>query len=97
MSDRSTPLLDRPAARFVALGVVAAALGALAWIHRGDLVPGAATVAKSPRETAFLQCFEPRSRQIADSLAAGDLRRDQAVLFRNRASDFCRAQVKRDR
>ena len=97
MSDRSTPLLDRPAARIVALGVVAAALGALAWIHRGDLSPDAATVAKSPQETAFLQCFEPRSRQIADSLTAGELRQDQAALFRGRAGDFCRAQAKRGR
>ena len=97
MSERPTPLLDRPAARIVALGVVAAALGALAWIQRGDLVPGAAAVAKSPQETAYLQCFEPRSRQISDSLAAGELRRDQAALFRDRAGDFCRAQAKRDR
>ncbi len=89
-------LLDRPAARLVALGVAAAALAVLAWYHRGDiLAPDPAQV--SPGQAAFSDCFEPRAAQLAGSLENGELTPDQVRLFRSRAEAFCADQAKRAR
>ena len=100
MSDtRDRPaFIDRPAARLAALGVMLAALSALAWIHRGDLFPGAMDSAPaSPQEQAFRECFEPRAAQLDKSLASGELKAEQVAMFRNSAEAICRDRAARSR
>ncbi len=93
--DRRAPL-DRPAARLVALGVALAALAALAWYHRADILPPGPAPA-SPRQAAFRDCYEPRAAQLAASRERGELTRDQATKFRGRAEAFCADRAKRAR
>ncbi len=97
MSGRDRPaLLDRPAARLAALGVAAAALAALAFYHRADILsPG--PVPDTPGQAAFRDCFEPRAAQLAGSLERGELTRDQVTLFRGRAEAICADRAKRAR
>ncbi len=93
--DRRAPL-DRPAARLVALGVALAALAALAWYHRAELLPPGPAPA-SPWQAAFSACFEPRAAQLAASLERGELTQDHATQFRGRAEAFCADRAKRAR
>ncbi len=93
--DRPAPL-DRPAARLAALGVALAALAALAFYHRADILPPAAAP-DSPGQAAFRECFEPRAAQLAGSLENGELTQAQVRQFRGRAEAFCADRAKRAR
>ncbi len=92
MAEPPTPVsrLDRPTARFFALGVVAAVLALVAYIHRAELFPReAATVAGD--DPAAL-CFAARAADIDRMLDDGTISAGQAGLFKNRAEALCQAQ-----
>ena len=82
--------LDRPAARFAAVVICAAALGALGYLHRDDLFPpDPAAVADAP----FRKCIAERGGHIDKMQSEGTIRPDQAKLFRARAEAMCRART----
>ena len=86
----STSFLDRPAARLIALGVVALVIASLGFIHREDLFPPepAAVVADDP----VALCFARRSAEIDQMLAEGVINPAQSGQFKGRAEAYCQAQ-----
>lgn len=85
------PFLDRPAARVLALLVVVACAGALAYIHRDDLLPSDARVAAG--DDPFARCFAERRGDIDTMLAEGVIDQQRAELFLSRAEAMCRAET----
>ena len=83
-------VLDRPAARIAAVAICAAALGALAYIHRDDLFPPDQAAAADADEP-FRKCMAERGGHIDKMQSEGTIRADQARLFRTRAEAMCRA------
>ncbi len=84
----STPhFLDRPAARIVAIGVIALALAALAAIHRDDLFgtePQPETL-----NPEFVKCRDERVAQIAEMYSEGVISQRQRQQFEARAIALC--------
>jgi hypothetical protein len=85
------PLLDRPVARVVALGVAMLCVAILAWLHRADLYP----VAFGPEAAAdpFAQCFAERAAEIDGMVSEGAIDQARAELFKSRAEAMCRAET----
>ena len=69
--------------------VFLACAGALAWLHRADLWPGAAS--ESVADDPFARCFAERAAEIDQMLAEGVIAEPQAELFKTRAEAMCRA------
>lgn len=91
MSVASTPFLDRPIARFCAVGVVFAVAGVLLAIHWDDLFgESKRTIASGNPELAA--CLEKRIGDVEAMLDSGTVNERQAEEFRRRAEDYCRAQ-----
>jgi len=82
--------LDRPIARLLALLVALICIGALAWLHRDDLLPRMA--APEQADDPFSHCLAERSAQIDTMVAEGVVGNDRASLFKSRAEALCRAQ-----
>ena len=83
--------LDRPAARLVALGVVALVIVTLGYIHWDDVFPGeAGTVAV---DDPAAPCIAQRTADIEAMQAEGTFSAAQASLFKTRAEALCRAQA----
>jgi hypothetical protein len=83
--------LDGPYARVAALACFILAAGALAYIHRDDLVarpPAAAGVT----DDVFSRCFRDGTASIDTMLSETSISEEQARLFRLRAEARCRAQ-----
>lgn len=83
-------LLDRPIARFIALGVVLLCVAGLAWLHRADLLP--ASFAPQAADDPFARCFAERAAEIDGMVNEGMVGTEQADLFKSRAVAMCRAQ-----
>ncbi len=75
--------IDRQAARLVAVGRALPCAGALAYIHRADLVPAAMVAA----------CLAERSAEIDGMVAEGTVEAARAALFKSRAEALCVATV----
>ncbi len=84
----SRSVLDRPAARLVALGVFLLAAGALGWFHRDDIFPPEA-VANSPAE----MCIDERWAGIDEMAADGTIDAARATQFKARAEALCWSQA----
>ena len=84
-------ILDRPAARLAALGVVVLIVAAVGYLHRERLFPpdAAAVAADDPAAP----CIAQRSADIAQMRADGTITAEQASLFESRAEALCRAQA----
>lgn len=89
MSSRSP--LDRLGARLAALAVLISVLGALTWIHRGDLWPPPPPPV-DPNDP-FALCFAERGASIEQMVADQDIDSSQAALFKSRAEALCRDQA----
>ncbi|MEQ8326929.1 MAG: hypothetical protein RH951_07205 [Parvibaculum sp.] len=91
----STPevsFLDRPAARFCALGVALLMGAALAFMHRDDLFPPQ-TAGGLAADDPVAQCFAERAADIDSMVAEGTVTGDQGRLFKSRAEALCQAQL----
>ncbi len=93
MSDSSSQVsfLDRPVARFCALGVALLMAAALAFMHRDDIFPPEQAAADPDDPVAL--CFAERAKDIDALLAEGTINAQQADLFKNRAEALCQAQL----
>ncbi len=85
-------LLDRPAARGLALLVFFLALTALGYVHREDLFPPP-EAAVSAADDPFRLCFDQRRADIQQMLKDGVIEAGQAALFEGRAEALCRSQA----
>jgi hypothetical protein len=83
--------LDRPAARVLALLVFLACAGALAWLHRAELLRGAAHGGSA--DDPSVACYAERAAQIDRMLSEGAISATQAELFKSRAGAMCRAET----
>lgn len=91
MSADFRPFLDRPIARFCAVGVVFAVAGVLLAIHWDDLFgESGETIARGNPELAA--CLDKRVGDVETMLDNGTINERQAEEFRRRAEDYCRAQ-----
>jgi hypothetical protein len=86
-------VLDRPAARLVALGVVALVMATLGYIHWDDIFPGEAGAVAANDPDA--PCIARRTADIEALRAEGTISAEQASLFTARAEALCRAQAGR--
>jgi hypothetical protein len=84
-------LLDRPIARFIALGVVLLCVAGLAWLHRADLLP--ASFAPQAADDPFARCFAERAAEIDGMVNEGLIDQARAALFKTRAEAMCRAET----
>ena len=84
-----TSVLDRPPARVAAFGVFLPAAGALAWMHRDDIIPPEAVPADDP----VALCVAGRWAGIDEMVADGTVDTARAELFKSRAEALCQAQV----
>lgn len=93
MSDppKEVSFLDRPIARFCALGVALLMVAALAFMHRDDLFPPEEAAVKADDPVA--RCLAERAVDIDKMLADGTITAEQAALFKSRAEALCQAQV----
>jgi len=93
MADSSPEVsfLDRPIARFCAVGVALLMGAALAFMHRDDLFPPERATA-DPNDPVAL-CFAERAADIDKLLAEGTINDQQAGLFKSRAEALCQAQL----
>lgn len=90
VNQRSGSVLDRMAARLVALLVLLAVGAALAWIHRDDLLPRPqATVAA---DDPVAKCLAERAADIDKMRQDGVIDADRATLFKSRAEALCQTQ-----
>ena len=83
--------LDRPLARFGAVGVFLAVAALLGFIHRDDLFPPPAP-AVDPNDPVML-CLAERAVGIETMRADGTITEGQAELFMSRAEALCQAQA----
>ena len=83
--------LDRPAARAIAVVVLAGVAGALVYIHRDDLFPPDPVAAAAP-DTPFALCVAERHADIDQMIADGHVDEQKAAVFKQRAEALCRAQ-----
>ncbi len=83
--------LDRPLARFGALGVFFAVAALLGYVHRDDLFPPPAP-AVDPNDPVAL-CLAERAPGIETMRADGTITEGQAELFMSRAAALCQAQA----
>ncbi len=88
---RKSAFLDRPVARFVALGVFFGAALALAWSHRDDLIPPPAALARAGDDPVAV-CLATRAGDIDRMRDERVITDDQASLFKSRAEALCVAQ-----
>ena len=84
-------VLDRPAARVVALGVVVLVVVALGYIHWEDVFPGEA--GKAVADDPAAPCIAQRTADIEALRAEGTISAEQARLFTTRAEALCRDQA----
>ena len=90
-SPREAHFLDRPAARFCAIGVALLMAAALAFMHRDDLFPpGQAAVSA---DDPVARCLAERATDIDRMAAEGTISGEQAALFKSRAEALCQSQV----
>ncbi|MGH6946999.1 MAG: hypothetical protein ACREDZ_06695 [Kiloniellales bacterium] len=82
--------LDRPLARFGALGVALLAILALGIMHRDDLFPPDADEVAADDPAA--KCIAQRWGEIDKLVADGTIGARQAEEFKGRAADLCRGQ-----
>lgn len=85
--------LDRPIARFCAVGVALLMAAALAFMHRDDLFPPEAAEAAADDPVAL--CLAERAKDIDAMAAEGTITAAQAGLFKSRAEALCQAQLGR--
>ena len=83
--------LDRPAARLVAVAILAGAAGALVYVHRDDLFPPDAAAVAAP-DTPYALCVAERHAGIDQMIADGHVDDQKSALFKQRAEALCRAQ-----
>ena len=88
----SRAFLDRPVARFAAIGIFALCAAVLIYIHRDDLFP-AATPNPSAADDPFRRCYDEASAKIDRMKSGGTISGEQAKLFMMRAEARCRAQA----
>ncbi len=84
--------LDRPLARWIAVGIALAAAAGLAAIHRDDLFP-AEQAAVPAADDPFQACLQQRQADILQMQTDGVIDADQAKLFIGRAEALCQAQT----
>jgi hypothetical protein len=90
VNQRSASILDRMAARFVALLVLLAVGAALAWIHRDDLLPRSQATLAVDDPVAL--CVAERAADIDKMRQDGVIDADRATLFKSRAEALCQTQ-----
>lgn len=78
--------------RLIAILVIIASSGVIAWHHRADLLPAAAPP-PNPVEAAYRACLAERLPGIEKMLTDGVIREDQATLFKSRADALCASQA----
>jgi hypothetical protein len=83
-------VLDRKAARFVALLVFLVVGATLAWIHRDYLLPQRQATAAANDPVA--KCVAERAADIDKMRQDGVVEADRAILFKSRAEALCQAQ-----
>ena len=88
--DPSSPL-DKPFARYSALGVFFAVAALLGYVHRDDLFPPPVP-AVDPNDPVAL-CLAGRAPGIEAMRADGTIDELQAELFLTRAEALCQAQA----
>jgi hypothetical protein len=86
-------VLDRPAARLVALGIALLAIVTLGYIHWDDVFPGEAATTAADDPAA--PCIAQRAAVIEAMRAEGTISAEQSSLFTARAEALCRDQVGR--
>jgi len=91
MEPTGNSVLDRPAARLVALGVACGVIACLAYIHRDDLFPPETQEIAADDPVAL--CLAERAAGIDQMLADGTINSQQAGLFKSRAEALCQAQL----
>lgn len=79
-------------ARVIAVLVMIASAGVIAWHHRDDLMPAPAAPI-DPAEAAYQACITERNAGIDTMQADGTISADQASLFKSRADVLCRSQA----
>ncbi len=82
-------LLDGAAARVFALGICAAMLVLLGFIHRDDLIPGPKAGTASTND-AYANCLADRRGAIDKMVTEGVVGPDKEALFKTRAEALCR-------
>ncbi|MDF1748081.1 MAG: hypothetical protein P1V34_04325 [Alphaproteobacteria bacterium] len=78
--------------RVIAVLVMIASAGIIAWHHRTDLMPAPA-VPIDPAEAAYQACITERGAGIDKMRTEGTINDDQATLFKSRADALCRSQA----
>ncbi len=84
-------VLDRPLARLAALGVFLCVAGALAYMHRDDLLPAPPAALLAADDPVAL-CLAARAKDIDQMQRDGVIDATQATLFKSRAEALCVAQ-----
>lgn len=79
-------------ARVIAVLVMIASAGVIAWHHRADLMPAPAAPI-DPAEAAYQACITERGAGIDKMQADGTISADQATMFKSRADALCRSQA----
>lgn len=90
-SSPEVSFLDRPLARFCAVGVALLMAAVLAFMHRDDLFPPE-RAAMSP-DDPVARCLAERAEDIDRMAAEGTVTAQQAELFKSRAEALCQAQL----
>ncbi len=85
-------VLDRPLARWCAVGVFLLSAAALAYIHRADLLGGTQPGAVAGNDPLAL-CIRARSSEIEKMRQEGMLKSDQAERALGQLEPICRAQL----
>lgn len=87
---REAHFLDRPPARFCAVGLALLMAGVLVFMHRDDLFPpDQAAVSEDP----VARCLAERAGDIDKMAAEGTITAEQASLFKGRAAALCQSQM----
>jgi hypothetical protein len=90
MEPARNSVLDRPAARWVALGVACTMVALLGYIHRDDIFPP--EVRETAADDPVALCLAERAQGIDRMAADGTISADQAGLFKSRAEALCQSQ-----